>query len=338
MAPKIANTVLTGESSKSALDKEKLAKFYESMLRIRRFEEKAIDVFSAGKIPGFIHSYIGEEAIAAGVCGALEPGDQITGTHRGHGHCLAKGMNMDRMMAELFGKATGYNKGKGGSMHIADFSKGVLGCNGIVAGGLGLATGAAWGNQIKHNNHVVACFFGDGASNRGPFHEAVNFASIWSLPIVYVLEANGWGISFPTKESIHLTDLSERAKSYGIPGVNLDGYDVMAVYEAAQVAIDRARSGQGPSLLVCNAPRMRGHEEGDPQPYRSKEDIEKAKRNDPLLRYKKFLLSNGILSEEEIKAYDERVEAEVNAAVQFANDSPFPTPEQALEDIFVEEV
>ncbi len=223
-------------------------------------------------------------------------------------------------------------------MHIADFSLGVLGCNGIVAGGVGMATGAAWGNQLKHNNRVVACFFGDGATNRGPFHEAVNFASIWSLPIIYVVEANGWGISFPTKNSIHLTDLSERAKSYGIPGINLDGYDVLAVYEAAQVAIARARSGQGPSLLVCNAPRMRGHEEGDPQAYRPKEEIEVAKVNDPLLRYHTYLSNNVILSEVDFKEIGDRVESEIKAAIQFANESPYPAPEQALEDLFLEEV
>jgi TPP-dependent pyruvate/acetoin dehydrogenase alpha subunit len=328
----------TGETHKKTLEKEKYAELYESMLRIRRFEETAIDVFSTGKIPGFIHSYIGEEAIAAGVCGALEPTDQITGTHRGHGHCLAKGMHMDRMMAELYGKATGYNKGKGGSMHIADFSMGVLGCNGVVAGGIGMATGAAFGNQIKGNGQVVACFFGDGAMNRGPFHEAVNIASVWSLPIVYVVEANGWGISCSTKSAINLTDLSERAKAYGIPGVNLDGYDVLAIYEVAEVAVARARRGEGPSMLVCNAPRMRGHEEGDPQLYRLKEDIEQAKRNDPLPRYCSFLLNNEILSEEELKDIDERVEAEVKAATQFADESPYPAPEQALEDLFVEEV
>jgi TPP-dependent pyruvate/acetoin dehydrogenase alpha subunit len=338
MAPNKEKPGKADGTHKATLNKEKYAELYESMLRIRRFEEAAIDIFSAGKIPGFIHSYIGEEAIAAGVCGALEPTDQITGTHRGHGHCLAKGMHMDRMMAELCGKATGYNKGKGGSMHIADFSKGVLGCNGIVAGGVGLATGAAWGNQIKGNNQVVACFLGDAAMNRGPFHEAVNMASIWSLPIVYVVEANGWGISFSTKDAIHLTDLSERAKAYGIPGVNVDGYDVLAVYEVAQAAIARARDGQGPSLLVCNAPRMRGHEEGDSQPYRTKEDIEKAKANDPLRRYRTFLLSGEIQGESEFKVIEERVDAEVKTALQFANESPFPVPEEALEDLFVEEV
>ncbi len=321
-----------------SLDKGKHSEMYESMLRIRRFEEKAIEIFSAGKIPGFIHSYIGEEAIAVGVCSALEPTDYITGTHRGHGHCLAKGMKMDRMMAELYGKATGYNKGKGGSMHIVDFSMGVLGCNGIVAGGIGMATGAAWGNQILKNNHIVASFFGDGAMNRGTFHESVNMASIWSLPVIYVVEANGWGISFSTKNSIHISDLSERAKSYGIPGVNLDGYDVLAVHEAAQAAIARARSGQGPSLLVCNAPRMRGHEEGDPQTYRPKEDIEKARKNDPVARFRSYLIKNEILTEAEVKKIEDRVETEVNAAVQFADESPYPDPADAMNDMYVEEV
>ncbi len=320
------------------LDKAKYAQMYHSMLRIRRFEEAAIDSFSAGKIPGFIHSYIGEEAIAVGVCAALEPGDQITGTHRGHGHCLAKGMRMDRMMAELFGKRTGYNKGKGGSMHITDFQSGVLGCNGIVGGGIGLATGAAWGHQVLKTGRVVACFFGDGAMNRGSFHEAVNMASIWRLPVVYVVEANGWGISMATSRAINLTDLSERAKAYGIPGVSVDGYDVLAVYEAASAAVARARSGDGPTMLVCYAPRIRGHEEGDPQTYRPKEDVERAKKNDPLPRYRTFLLQNQILSEGELADIERQVEAEVAEAVRFADESPYPAPEEALEDLFVEGV
>lgn len=320
------------------LDKKKHEQLYESMLRIRRFEETAIDVFSAGKIPGFIHLYIGEEAIASGVAGALEEDDQITGTHRGHGHCLAKGMRMDRMMAELYGKRTGYNKGKGGSMHITDFSCGVLGCNGIVAGGIGLATGAAWGHQLLGDDRVVACFFGDAASNRGSFHEAVNMGAIWSLPVIYVVENNGWGISFSTKDAINLADLSERAKAYGIPGIAVDGCDVLAVYEAAKAAVARARRGEGPTLLVCNAPRIRGHEEGDPQTYRSKEEVERAKKNDPLPRYRSYLLENEILSEQELKAIADRVEAEVQTAVEFADESPYPEPEEAMEDLFVEEV
>lgn len=321
-----------------SLDKGKYAALYESMLRIRRFEETAIDVFATGKIPGFIHSYIGQEAIASGVCANLNPTDYITGTHRGHGHCLAKGMRMDKMMAELCGKSTGYNKGKGGSMHIADFSCGVLGCNGIVAGGIGLATGAAWGSQLQENSRVIACFFGDGAMNRGSFHEAVNMASIWSMPILYVVEANNWAISYSTGDAVNITDLSDRAQAYGIPGVSIDGYDVLAVYEAAQAAVARARRGDGPTLLVCYAPRMRGHEEGDPQTYRPKEDIEKAKRNDPLPRYRSFLVDNQILGEAELTDIEERVTAEAEAAVKFADDSPFPAPEDAMEDLFVEEV
>ncbi len=312
-------------------------KLYISMLRIRRFEEAAIDAFSAGKIPGFIHSYMGEEAIAAGVCAALEPTDYITGTHRGHGHCLAKGMHMDRMMAEIYGKRTGYNKGKGGSMHIADFSRGILGSNGIVGGSIGLATGAALGSQIQGNGRVTTCFFGDGATNRGAFHEAVNVASIWHLPIVYVVEANGWGISMPTSAAINLTDISERARAYGIPGVSVNGYDVLAVHAAAVAAVARARRGEGPTLLVCYATRIRPHDEGDPQTYRPKEDIEKAKHNDPLPSFRSFLLDNRILEKTELENMEERVEAEVEAALKFADESPYPSSEEALDDLFFEE-
>lgn len=320
------------------LNKDQFAEIYKSMYRIRRFEETAIEVFSAGKVPGFIHTYIGQEAIASGVCSVLGPDDYITGTHRGHGHCIAKGMRMDRMLAELYGKATGYNKGKGGSMHIADFSCGILGCNAIVAGGVGLATGAAWGSQVQNNGRVVACFVGDGGLNRGSFHEAVNLASIWSLPIVYVVEANGWAISVSTSYAINLTDLSERAKAYGIPGVSVDGYDVLAVREAAEAAVTRARDGDGPTLLVCNAPRIRGHEEGDAQPYRPKEDIEKAKANDPLPRYQTYLLKQDILDEASLKAIEDEVDAEAEAAVKFADDSPYPEPAEALKDVFAKEL
>jgi pyruvate dehydrogenase E1 component alpha subunit len=308
------------------------------MVTVRQFETMTGELFAEGKIPGFIHLSIGQEGSSVGVCSVLRPDDYLTTTHRGHGHMIAKGADLNKMVAELFGKKTGYCKGKGGSMHIADFGCGVLGCNGIVAGGIGLATGAAWGNQLQKNGRVVACFFGDAASNRGSFHEAVNMASIWSLPIVYVLEANGWGISFSTEDAINLTDLSERAKAYGIPGVSIDGYDPLAVYEAAEAAVARARRGEGPSLLVCVAPRIRGHEEGDPQTYRPKEDIEEAKRNDPLPRYRSLLLDNEILSKAELGEIEARTETEVEEAVKFADDSPYPMPEEALDDLFVEEV
>ncbi len=320
------------------IPREKHAEFYRTMVRIRQFEEKAIDVFHRGKIPGFIHSYIGEEAIATGVCAALDPTDYITGTHRGHGHCLAKGMRMDRMMAELYGKRGGYNKGKAGSMHITDFSCGVLGCNGIVAGGIGLATGAAWGSQFKKDGRIVVCFFGDGAMNRGSFHEAVNMASIWSLPVLYVVEANGWAISLSTSDAINLGDLTERAKAYGIPSVGIDGYDVLAVYEATEAAAARARCGEGPTILVCYAPRMRGHEEGDPQTYRPEQDVAEAKKNDPLPGYRSYLVENSLLDEEDLAEIEDEVVAEVEEAVRFADDSPYPEPEETFEDLFIEEV
>lgn len=316
------------------LTKETHAQLYETMMRIRQFEEAALNVFKAGKIPGFIHSYIGQEAVAAGVCGALEEGDVITSTHRGHGHCLAKGMKMDRMMAELFGKATGYNRGKGGSMHIADFSCGVLGCFALVGGGIGVATGAAWDSQLHKKGNVAACFLGDGAINRGSFHEAVNMAAVWSLPVVYVVEANNWAISMPTDKAVNLDDLSERARGYGIPGQSVDGYDVVAVYEAAKEAVDRARRGEGPSLLVCYATRIRAHDEGDQQPYRPQEDIDTAQRSDPVPRYRKLLLDNGILSEAEVVAIEQRTADEAREAVEYADESPYPDPDEAFEHIF----
>ena len=223
-------------------------------------------------------------------------------------------------------------------MHIADAGCGVLGCNGIVAGGIGLATGAAWGSQLQKNGRVVACFFGDGATNRGSFHEAVNVASVWSLPIVYVVENNGWGISFPTGSAINLTDLSKRAESYGIPGVSVDGYDPIAVNKAAETAVGRARQGNGPTLLVCNAPRMRGHEEGDPQTYRPKEDIDRAKRNDPLPKFRSLLIDEQLVTEAQLTQIADRVEAEVAAALEFADKSPYPAPEEAMVDMFFEEV
>jgi TPP-dependent pyruvate/acetoin dehydrogenase alpha subunit len=314
--------------------KEKYVEMYEMMIRIRRFEETAIEVFKAGKIPGFIHSYIGEEAIAAGVCAVLENGDYITSTHRGHGHCLAKGMKMDRMMAELFGKATGYNRGKGGSMHIADFSCGVLGCFGLVGGGIGVATGAAWDSQYHGNGRVAVCFLGDGATNRGSFHEAVNMAAIWSLPVVYVVEANNWAISMPTSGAVNLSDLSARATGYGIPGISVNGYDVLAVYEAARAAVDRARRGEGPTLLVCHATRIRAHDEGDQQPYRPSEDIEEAKRNDPIPAFRQRLLERAILTGDELAEIEARAEAEARAAVVFADESPYPDPSEAFEYVF----
>ena len=319
------------------LDRNKQLGLYETMVRIRLFEEKAIEVFHAGKIPGFIHSYIGEEAVAAGVCAALHENDYITSTHRGHGHCLARGMRPDRMFAELFGKASGYNKGKGGSMHIADFSRNVLGASGIVGGGIPIATGAAWASQVRGTDQVAVTFFGDGATNRGAFHEALNMAAIWSLPVVYVCEDNGWAISVPTSVSIPIPDISRRAASYGFPGVSVDGNDVLAVHATADEAVRRARRGEGPTLLVCRTARQRGHDEGDPQTYRPKSDIDDAKAKDPLPRFRQHLLSGHLSTEAELAALERSVHDEIEAAAEVAEKSPYPSPEEALQDVFAGE-
>ena len=252
------------------LTREKQYEMLRSMQTIRRFEERASDDYQAGAIYGVVHCYIGEEAVAVGVCAALNRGDQIISTHRGHGHCLAKGADLNRMMAELYGRQTGYCKGKGGSMHIADFSIGMLGANGIVAGGIPIVTGAGLAAQLEGKGRVAVSFFGDGASNAGPFHESINIAATWKLPMLYVCENNLYSAGTLAAETLALSDVAARAAGYGIPGVVVDGNDVMAVYEAAEAAVNRARAGQGPTLIECKTYRWRGHTErpgqADPRP------------------------------------------------------------------------
>lgn len=320
------------------LAKEVHEKLYTIMMRIRLFEEKAIELFSQGMIPGILHPYVGEEAVAAGVAASLRDDDYVTGTHRGHGHCVAKGMRLDKMMAEILGKATGYNKGKGGSMHIADFSRGVIGCNGIVGGGISIATGAAWSSKLKGDGRVAVAFFGDGALNRGSFHEAANLAAVWRLPVVYVCENNRFAISVATEKAFAIKDLSLRAVAYGIEGIGIDGNDVIAVYRAAKDAVYKAREGGGPTLVVCNTCRHRGHEEGDPQSYRAKEDIEACRRNDPIARYEEHLSKIRALSQDGIKTIKAAIDKEVAEAVEFAINSPLPDPADALKDLFSGEI
>ena len=240
-----------------------------TMKKIRIFEEEAVRLFAAHELPGWLHSYIGEEAVASGVCLAMKPSDYISSTHRGHGHCIAKGVSLRKMMAELYGKETGYCLGRGGSMHIADFSKGMLGANGIVGGGIPIATGAALGSQMNKDNKVTVCFFGDGASNQGAFHESLNLASVWKLPIVYVCENNLYAETTPQLDHQAIHNIADRAGAYGMPGDIADGMDVISVYEKAKLAVERARSGGGPTLLECKTYRFRGHWEGVPLPYRT---------------------------------------------------------------------
>jgi pyruvate dehydrogenase E1 component alpha subunit len=318
------------------LSKEKLLSIYEKMLRIRTFEEKVGELFAKGKLAGFVHCYVGEEAVAVGVCENLNDNDYIASTHRGHGHLIAKGGITKYMMAELYGKATGYCKGKGGSMHIADASKGILGANGIVGAGFPIATGAGLSIKYRKTDQVSVCFFGDGASNRGAFHEALNLASIWDLPVVYVCENNQYGEFTSQKKHQKISNVADRAASYGMTGLIVDGNDVFGVYEAAATAIDKARKGGGPSLIECKTYRYRGHFEGDPQEYRSKEEVELWRKKDPILMLQKYLLDNNVCDSSKIKGLEEKITKEIEEAVEYAESSPDPEFKEALEDVYTD--
>lgn len=321
--------------------KEVMKDMYLRMLRIREFESKAQTLFADGKIPGFVHLYLGEEAVATGVCACLGDEDYITSTHRGHGHIVAKGGDLKFMMAELFGKATGYCKGKGGSMHIADRDKGILGANGIVGAGHNIAVGAGLSAQLRETDQVCVCFFGDASTNQGTFHESMNLASIWKLPIVFVCENNNYGISMSQARHQAIKDVADRGAAYGIPGIVVDGNDVLAVYEAAAEAVARARKGQGPTLVECKTYRWRGHFEGDPGNYKPKKEQEEWLKKDPIPRFESFLRENTILSDKEIAACGQQVMDEIKEAIRFAEESPDPDMASVVQDIYsdiVEEV
>lgn len=312
------------------LNSSKLLDMYYKMLLIRYFEMEVVKLFYEGHIRGSTHVYLGQEAIAVGACAALEEKDLITSTHRGHGHCIARGGDPNRMMAELLGKVTGYCKGKGGSMHIADFSKGILGANGVVGGGIPIAVGAALASQYANTGQVVLCFFGDGALNQGSFHEAANLAAIWELPIVFVCENNLYALSTRVDYAFAIKDLSQRALAYGFPGVSIDGNDVLAVYEVVSQAVRRAREGKGPTLVVANSYRWEGHMVGDPMVYRTKEEVEEWKGKDPVKRFEKYLLDKGLLNEEE----KERMHGEAKKIIQEARDFALLSPEPPLETLY----
>lgn len=315
---------------------DKYLELYKTMVTIRKFETMAGELFAEGRIPGFLHLSIGQEASAVGVCSVLRSDDYLTTTHRGHGHMIAKGADLNRMTAELYGKKTGYCKGKGGSMHIADFSMGFLGANGVVAGGLPIITGAGLSIKMRKTDQVAVCFFGDGASNRGPVHEAMNMASIWTLPIIFCIENNQFASTTPASYSCAVGDISARAAAYSMPGVSVDGNDVMAVREVAAEAVARAREGKGPTLLENKTYRHRGHYEGDPQKYRSAEDIEHWKENrDPIGLFEKVLGQKRILNKKKMAQIRDKVEVKLRKAVKFAEESPYPEPEDSLEDLFV---
>ena len=305
------------------------------MWRIRLFEEQAEYQSTQGKVKGPLHTYIGQEAVGVGICAHLGDTDYITSTHRGHGHCISKGADVRRMMAELFGRSTGYCRGKGGSMHIADFQIGMLGANGIVGGGFGLATGAGLASQMRGSGQVAVCFFGDGAANRGPFHENINLGAVWQLPVIYVCENNQYAQWTPQTEITLVTDVSSMSSAYGIPGFQVDGMDLLAVYETAGEAIARARRGEGPTLLECKTYRFHGHNFGDPQQYRTREEIALwAKNHDPIQRLKHYLQERGILSCEEDAAIQAQVSEGIKKAVDFAEQSPYPTAEDLHRDVY----
>ena len=317
------------------LDRASLAWMYRTMLRIRRFEERVKQLFRDARLRGSVHLYIGEEAVATGACAALRPDDYITSTHRGHGHCIAKGGRLDRMMAELYGRETGYCKGKGGSMHIADLDLGILGANGIVGAGLPIAVGAALGARVLGRDRIALSFFGDGGANQGAFHEALNFAAVLGLPTVFVCENNLYSQTTPNCNTIAGGSVARRADAYGIPGEQVDGQDVLDVYRAVKAAVDRARAGQGPSLIECLTYRFEGHFLGDPETYRSRDEVQEWRaQRDPILLFAARLTTAGPFTQAELDAMDQDVLAEVEDAVRFAEQSPVPRDEALLEDVF----
>jgi acetoin:2,6-dichlorophenolindophenol oxidoreductase subunit alpha len=317
------------------LPPDKQREMLRQMLTIRRFEERASADYHAGKIYGVVHCYIGEEAVAVGVCSALDRGDRIISTHRGHGHCIAKGADLNRMMAELYGRQTGYCKGKGGSMHIADFDIGMLGANGIVAGGISIITGAGLAAQMEGKGGVAVAFFGDGASNAGPFHECLNIAAAWRLPMLYVCENNMYAAQTSAAATHALNDVAARAAGYGIPGIVVDGNDIAAVYQASIRAVDRARLGDGPTLIECKTYRQRAHTErkGQPDP-RDKTEVEAWKQKDPIALLQRQMRDQGDLSDAGLQSIERDVMGALEAAIAFAEAGPFPVPEQAIDDVF----
>jgi TPP-dependent pyruvate/acetoin dehydrogenase alpha subunit len=321
-------------------DNAQLVDMLRTMILIREFDLLAIELRKDRKIYGALHPYVGEEAVAAGVCAALRTTDRITSTHRGHGHCIAKGADINRMMAELFGRVDGYCKGKGGSMHIADFSIGMLGANGIVGGGMPIACGAALAAQLEGAGTVAACFFGDGATGEGEFHESLNIASLWKLPLLFVCENNQYGAGNAVESVRRVTDISLHAPAYGMPGVSVDGNDVLAVRQATRDAVERARRGDGPTLIHCQTFRSLFHAMRDvPPPETRSADLlsEWSQRDrDPVARFEHHLRANGIVTEASVQAIRDQVNADLHAAVSFAEASPYPDPKDLLVDMFAE--
>jgi len=316
------------------MEKELALQLYRQMVRMRKFEEKLFELFSTRDMPGTMHQYNGQEAVAAGVCAHLNDDDYVSSTHRGHGHCIAKGADINAIMAEMFAKSTGCCKGMGGSMHIADFGVGMLGANAIVGGGIPIAVGAGWSCKYKKTQQVSVAFFGDGAANEGSFHESVNLAAIWRLPVIFVCENNLYGFSTHYKRTMAVDDIADRASAYGIPGVAIDGMDVRAVYEAAGEAVTRARQGNGPTLLECKTYRFRGHSRFEKPTYRTEEEENEWKTRDPIASFSRFIQRNLAVNPEELQQIDRKADREMEEAVRFSEQSPDPEPTDYQKYIF----
>ncbi|RJT08023.1 thiamine pyrophosphate-dependent dehydrogenase E1 component subunit alpha [Halococcus sp. IIIV-5B] len=310
----------------------------QRMLRIREFDTKVGEYFADGDIPGFVHLYVGEEAVGVGACAALEEDDYITSTHRGHGHCIAKGLDPKLMMAEVFGKREGYCNGKGGSMHIADVDSHMLGANGIVGAGPPLGTGAALSITQKDEDRVALSFCGDGAVAQGQVHEAVNLASAWSLPVIFLVENNQYGEGTPVSDQHNVENLSDTAAAYDIPGINVDGMDIIAVNEAVEEARKRARDGAGPTFIEADTYRFHGHFEGDQELYRDEEEVEEWRKRDPIDAFSERLIDRDELTDEELEEMRTDIETEIEEALEYAMDADDPSPEEAYEDMFGERV
>jgi len=320
-----------------SLSKGKILKMYQDMLKIRYFENKITDLYSKGLMPGLAHLYIGEEAIAVGVCNNLTERDFAVSTHRGHGHLIAQGCDLKRMMAEVLGKEDGYCRGKGGTMHIADFSKGILGANGIVGAGIPIATGSGYSAKVRGTDQVTVAFFGDAASNQGTFHESINMAAAWKLPVVYVCENNLYGISVDIRKVTNTKDIATRALAYDIPGVVVDGNNVLEVYKVTQEAVERAREGKGPSLIECKTYRWGGHHVGDPgRVYRLEKETKEWKERCPIKNFRERLIKEKISSEEELSLIEKNTKEMIKEAADFSIQSPYPDEKEAYEDLFAE--
>lgn len=323
------------------LEREKLLEMYEKMVRIRKFEVKVEELHLEGKLPGLKHLYIGEEAVAVGVISALRENDYIASTHRGHGHCIAKGSDIKKMMAELYGKKTGYCKGKGGSMHISDIDIGILGANGIVGANIPIAGGAALSAKLRGTNQVAVSFFGDGGANEGIFHEGINLASAWKLPVIFVCENNQYAISTHQSRVTAISNMGDRASSYGIPKFIVDGMDVLTVHRAANKAVRWAREGKGPTLIECKTYRFRGHYVGEGSrelSYRAEEELEEWEKRCPVEKFKSELIAKNILTCSLAKEISDKIDGEIEDAVKFAEEGPYPDPQEALDDLFFEGV